>query len=69
MIKDFIMPSLYENLVVQFVPKPQLEKNGNLLLKTGSSSACQNLEPKSLLSRVASRDFAIFGKFSPLPAK
>ena len=39
MTEDFIIPSSYENLGVQFVPKPELKNNGNLLLKTGSSSA------------------------------
>ena len=37
MTEEF-MPSSHENLV-QFVPRPQLKKHGNLLLKTGSGSA------------------------------
>ena len=40
------MPSSFENFV-QFVPRPQLKKNGNLLLKTGSSSASSESRAES----------------------
>ena len=50
---------------MQFVGRHQL-KNGNLWLKTGSCSASSGCGAKSIL---ASHDFAMSGKFSPLPAK
>ena len=63
------MPSSHENLL-QFVPRPQLKKMATYCSKQEVVLLYQNLElrAKRLLSRVASRDFAISGKFSPLPA-
>ena len=40
------MPLSHENLP-QFVPRPQLKKKGNLLLKTGSGSALSESAAKS----------------------
>ena len=54
---------------VQFVPRPRLKKIATCSLKQEAVLLHQNLEPNSLLSCVASRDFAMSGKFSPLPAK
>ena len=64
------MPSSHKNLM-QFVPRHQSKKNGNLLLKQEVVLLYQDLElrAKRSLSRLASRDFVMSGKFSPLPAK
>ena len=60
--------TLFKLREIQCVGRPQL-KNGNLWLKAGSCSALSKKELNSLLSILASHDFAMSGKFSPLPAK
>ena len=45
------MPSSDENLV-QFLPRPQLKKNYNLLLKTGSGSGSALSESRAKSQKV-----------------
>ena len=64
------MPSSHENLM-QFVPRHQSKKMETYCLKQEVVLLYQDLElrAKRSLSRLASRDFVMSGKFSPLPAK
>ena len=66
------MPSSHENLM-QFVQRPrhQSKKMATYCLKQEVVLLYQDLElrAKRSLSRLASRDFVMSGKFSPLPAK
>ena len=64
------MPSPHENLM-QFVPRHQSEKMATYCLKQEVVLLYQDLElrAKRSLSGLASRDFVMSGKFSPLPAK
>ena len=64
------MPSSHENLM-QFVPRHQSKKMATYCFKQEVVLLYHDLElrAKKSLSRLASRDFVMSGKFSPLPAK
>ena len=64
------MPSSHENLM-QFVPRHQSKTMATYCLKQEVVLLYQDLElrAKRSLSRLASRDFVMSGKFSPLPVK